>query len=298
MAIKIGNADITKAYKGSSAIDKIYKGNDLVVDWTTGGVSPEAQAVLNRMTNLSVTEENAIIAFVDSMHSRGDWSNVIECYCYALNQIDSLTGWKTYTGSIDKPGLWTHSNTRGYVTASTDTVNPIRTGVVPSDHWSASANDHDGSMGVWVTDNSYTGTSNQDFFGINESGVEMYLRHRGSDTNDVNCLFFGTTYSSRPNINQGDMKDDFFGIGRRPTDEQFMSKGLAEPTVSTIAFESVPTIETFVNARNNSGTPQNSRPTGYAFFIAFKPAPLNDYASFYGDLKTLLGTLGVTNIPA
>jgi len=262
------------------------------------GYSTKAQKVIDRMSNLTKAEKDSIAKFVDTLDGRGDWDVLEEVYCYALNETDSLTGWVSRTGSIDNPGNWNHSNTRGWATTSTSQVNPIRTGFTPTQIWDAT--DHFGAIGVWVTDYSYTGTSNWDIFGVNDSGIEFYTRYRGSDTEDFNILAMGDSRTSRPKILLPDLHDKMLTIGRGPVEEQFMKDGGTDIMRQTSTFEGVPTLECFVCGRNNAGTASFSRESGFAFFYVLNgdfTSGATAWDDFYSDVRTLLTDLGVTNVP-
>ncbi len=64
----------------------------------SGGVSPEAQAVLDRMTGLSQTEIDAIIVFVNAEVVNGNWALIDEFWCFGLtSEANALTGFFSIT---------------------------------------------------------------------------------------------------------------------------------------------------------------------------------------------------------
>jgi hypothetical protein len=309
--LKLGTTDISAINLGTTKVNKVYQGTNLIADYSTpSGVSPEAQAVLDRMTSLSQAESDAIVTYVDNIVAGNMWDRVEEIYCFGLNEADSLTGFKSRVATIQKPSEWTHSKARGWVTNSADTVNAISTNIIPSTMWNAGANL--GSMGVYVTDNNYTGTSNQDFFGVRNSGLELYLRSRGSDTNDANILFMYTTQMTRPSWPQSELNNCLLSIGTTAyatAYDAFYSRydGVNSENVynSVSVFEGAPTIEAVINARNDGGTMQNSRQTGYGLYFcmnqdfpeSFYSPTAYDYYDFRADTIQFLKDVGVTGVP-
>lgn len=76
--------------------------------------SPEAQAVIDRMTGLTGNEQNAIATFVDAEVLNGNWDLIDDYFCFALtSEANSLTGFKLKTAS--KVGTVTHSS-KGFET--------------------------------------------------------------------------------------------------------------------------------------------------------------------------------------
>lgn len=79
----------------------------LVEVLTGGGISAEAQAVINRMTTPSTVEENAIANFVDTLVASGDWGLIDE---FQFNQMDSeinsLVGWKGVANATNNNATW------------------------------------------------------------------------------------------------------------------------------------------------------------------------------------------------
>ena len=66
----------------------------------TAGFSPEAQAVINRMTGLTNDEKNAIATFVDAEVLNGNYALYDEFWCYGLTTAaNALTGWLTKTAT-------------------------------------------------------------------------------------------------------------------------------------------------------------------------------------------------------
>lgn len=65
-------------------------------------ISAEAQAVLDRMTGLTATEEDAIITFVNAESAslgNGNWAFIDEFFSFSLNATDRLTGFIAKTAT-------------------------------------------------------------------------------------------------------------------------------------------------------------------------------------------------------
>jgi hypothetical protein len=312
--LKLGTTDISAINLGTTKVNKVYKGTNLIADYSTpGGVSPEAQSVLDRMINLSQTETDAIVAFVDKLVAGNAWNILEEFYCFSLNQTDSLTGWRSRTATIQKPGLWTHSVAKGWkTTEAVDLVNGINSNVIPSNIYSGT--DILCSAGVWITDNDYTGSGNMDFFGVSNGGLEYYLRSRGSDTNDINIIFMNdsATNPARPSLALSTLNNCLFMAGftaySSSYDRFFYRFNSANPDPPNYHlganFEGIPTLQLFINARNNGGTAQNSRPAAYACWFIFNGdfpgtiyhETLYDAQNFRIDLIDFLGAIGVSGV--
>ena len=61
--------------------------------------SPEAQAVLDRMTGLTETETSAIIALVDAEVAASNWGLIDEFFSLSLSGANALKGFKTKTAT-------------------------------------------------------------------------------------------------------------------------------------------------------------------------------------------------------
>jgi hypothetical protein len=65
-----------------------------------GGYSAEAQAVIDRMSGLTVGEMNAINAYVNAEIAAGNWDLYDEFYCFKLiTEANALKGWKLNTAT-------------------------------------------------------------------------------------------------------------------------------------------------------------------------------------------------------
>ncbi len=66
----------------------------------TAGFSPEAQAVIDRMTGLTAGEKNAIAVFVDAEVINGNWALIDEFWCFGLTtEANALKGWFAKTAT-------------------------------------------------------------------------------------------------------------------------------------------------------------------------------------------------------
>lgn len=65
-----------------------------------GGFSPEAQAVINRMTGLTDNEKTYISTFVDAEVANGNWTLIDEFWCFGLvTAANALVGWISKTAT-------------------------------------------------------------------------------------------------------------------------------------------------------------------------------------------------------
>lgn len=163
-------------------------------DVAPSGVSPEVQAVFDRMSALTQTEMDAIESFVDGMVAGGFYAEMSEIYAPCLNATDFLTGFKfmsllpSVTPPVHTPGEFVEfSNNNMHYLDSED----FDTFGTP-----------EGFMGCY---NVFTGadtTGNSDLFGLADASNECYYRWRGTDTTDFNAIYNVTTATPRSASNQ------------------------------------------------------------------------------------------------
>ena len=166
----------------------------------SGGVSSQVQAVFNRMSALTQTEEDAIEAFVDGLVADGAYNATTEIYAPCLNATDFLTGFKFMTL---QPSASAPVHTPGeFVEFSAN-----------SQHYLDSANfdsfaNPEGFMGVYNVFTAADTVNNADLFGVADATNECYIRWRGTDTTDFNAIYnvTGATPRSAANVRPtGDM---------------------------------------------------------------------------------------------
>jgi hypothetical protein len=286
MPIQIGTRAISDIRVGSVAVQRVHVGSKQV--WPAA-----ADSVVGRLPNLTPAEENAVRDFVDSLDGRGDWDRIIDIFCFSLNELDSLTGFKDHTAAIEQPTRgWTHS-VDGWVTTSTDMDNPINTTISPSANYVSGF----GSIGVFLHSHSYTGTGNHDFTGCVSAGGggEMYQRWRGSDTEDFNIRFLADSIiTPRYGSAQVDLPLKFHCASYRSPDvvEQWVDGAVVN--TGNYPLGPIPSDVVYINGRNNGGAGQNSRASGYSFFYMAKDGL--DINLLYDDMIILLQALGVSGV--
>ena len=90
--------------------------------------SPEAQAVIDRMTGLTNDEKNAIATFVDAEVLNGNWALIDEFWCFKLiTEANSLISWKTKiatnNGAVHGGSGFTFNGTNQYINSNYNLVN-------------------------------------------------------------------------------------------------------------------------------------------------------------------------------
>ena len=168
---------------------------------TLGGGSP-ADAVLARFGALDGTETAAITAFVNGLDADGIWDDIFEVYAPCLNATDFLIGMKTdtliQTGGTHQPGQGIEFTTNNQYLLEGRDFDTF-----------AQANMFFGCYSVATIADT---TTNRDYFGVATAAVECYLRWRGTDTNDVNSVYFVTGSTPRT-VPAGAPDSDFIGCG-------------------------------------------------------------------------------------
>lgn len=273
--------------------------NDLLLPfWEAGGtfgasISPEVQAVFNRMTGLTPTEESAIETYVDGLVADGVYASMTEIYAPCLNATDYKTGFKFMT-LIDS------------VPAPVHTPGEFADFTTSSRHFLDSANfdtfaNIEGFIGVYNAFTAADVTQNSDLFGVADvGGRECYYRWRGNDTNDSNVLYNVTGATPR-HIGTVRPTGDIVGMGLEGTDLfELQPGGIIEKATRTV--EGVPTTHPFQwHGQNLSGSPAvgNVQPSRYSLMIH---SNLILSTAVQGAVRArslqFLRDIGVTGIPA
>jgi hypothetical protein len=179
-------------------------------DYTPPAYSPEVQAVFDRMSNLTQQEMDAIEAFVDGMVADGDYSVVYEIMAWQIRDSnDSLTGFKVWASSdLLRTGTNNHLPGEGWklVDAGASIV------VIPlMNTWGIDMNDS-GCLHNYRDDGDIDTSRNNDYWGHNQTGGEVYLRTRSAGNgNDMNAIWYATTTTPRPAAT-GYQVDDTCGL--------------------------------------------------------------------------------------
>jgi hypothetical protein len=263
----------------------------------TGGpdpspISPEVQAVYDRMAGLSPTEEAAIAEFVDGLVSDGIWASIDEFYCFALNGTDWLTGWVSHTATNVGGDITRTANGAQVNTGGTGVF--IDTNVDPSTLSQYALTDV--GAGVYLHTAADWGTGNYDWFGIEDStNPRLRFRHRGSDTNDTRISANSVATKSLI-IPIADVQGRLWSVGLTGTTMTTYENGVQFGTTGSGGDGVVPSgTGVAIFGTQDAAAPgviqQPSRPSIItSFFIGSNI----DHAQFYSRLATLQAALGVT----
>lgn len=166
--------------KGTHAGGDIFSHSALLTV-SAGSISPEAQAVLDRMTAISVPEQDAIIAFVDSQVASGNWAKLDEFWCYALNGTDWLTGWKSLTATAFRNLTRTANGAYQGDTDAEYSQGVAQTGLIPANQSVM----QDGSLSMGIYLHSHSCTSGWHIGGVEDANGAFWrtleIRHDGSN---------------------------------------------------------------------------------------------------------------------
>ena len=213
MALQIGGSEVLDLNVGGQAVKEVRLGATTV--WTPGSdTSPEAQAVLDRMTALNQTEIDAITTFVDGCVADGVWQFIYDFWSWGLNSADYLTGFKQYGAAdlvqgsglehLPGEGIRTTESSGGLrMVANWDTV-PLTV-------------NHSGFLLEFHNEGNYNTGSNGDIFGIRAvGGQQCYLRNRSAGNgHDINATWNHSGVTPRPDT-AGLLHEDVIGMWATP----------------------------------------------------------------------------------
>ena len=260
-------------------------------------ISPEAQAVLDQMVNLSPQEESAIINLVDGLVKDGLWDFVIECYAPCLNLADWPTDWKNVGAPVVPVGNTDHVPGEG--------VDMVSFG----DHCAMTVNlsalqtANPSGAGAYIVFTDADAANNTDYFGAVNAGLECYLRWRGANL-DLNVAWSHTGINprpspspgTRPSQDQGDIIQ--CGSGAGGTTAYFFN-GPDQLSTEARTFEGGwPAIAMHWNGRNNAGASQQARAARHSFwFLLQGHDPDTDCPQMRSRVIQFLTEIGVTGLP-
>ena len=269
--------------------------NDMQLQyWRSGGASspvatPEADAVVARMTNLSAAEETAVRNFVNGCVDDGNWAKLDEFFCFALNQTDALTGFKAFTATI--PILGDPVFTLNGITLGTGVNNHIDTDVrLPL---APNYNLNDSEAGVYLHTQPAWGSGNNDLFGT-QSGLtapRLRMRHRGDDTNDFAASINGTATVNSP-LSVASMDNTLYTLKATASAAELYFNGVLQPD-AVGAQPTVPTTFAVWRGVCNDSDSELQPCRGGKFTTFYVGAALDNLA-FYNRLTTFHTALGVT----
>ncbi len=221
--------------------------------------SPEAQAVIDRMTNPTGSEIAAIEFMVDLWVSRGWWANIVEVYSYGFETATNRRqGWVSHTSTLQ--------GSEAYLGVTGIHLNPnnhIATAVFPSEMYS----NNETCLSLFMS-TTEAGGNNFDFWGASDGTSEYYLRWRGAQA-DVQ-LILGTDFGVRMALPGGPGGFYTTVAGSRDATNKYIKVGANTlVTTDTLPIDSTCPFEIFLNGRNNSGASQGSRTIDLTFVAMF-----------------------------
>ena len=264
--------------------------------WAAGGpsgaVSAEVQAVFDRMSALTTTEENAIEALVDGLISDGLYTAMDEIYAPCLNATDFLIGFKADT-LINSASPGTH--TPGEYIDFTAGAQHLLEGRA---YDSFAILNH--FVGCYVVLYDPDVVANSDLFGVATGVNECYYRWRGNDTSDENAIIHVTAATPRA-VGMVRPTGDVVGAGCDGvvTILQLIVGGVTDATTRTL--EGLPITHPMQwHGQNIDGVPsvgnvQNSRYS--VMFHLNKTSPPN-VTTIRVRMLQFLRDIGVTAVPA
>lgn len=255
-----------------------------------GTVSPEVQAVFNRMSALTPTEEAAIEAFVDGMVALGLWAGIFEFYAPCLNASDYLTGFKADTllpsasPPVHTPGEYA------------DFINNSQHFLEGRDFDAYSTQNI--FMGCYNVFTAADTVQNSDMFGVENGGATTYFRWRGNDTNDFNELIGQTSAAGRSAANvrpEGDIvgqarsSGDTFNLQPGNVIDSTVQAFVAHPSGGPIQWHGH-----WTNGVPSAGNMANSR---YSCMFSMATPSLANVSNTRALMLQFLIDIGVTGVP-
>jgi len=243
--------------------------------------SVEVQAVLDRMTGLSVEEENSIVKFVNAEVDNGNWNLIDEFYMFALNdEVNALTGWKEKTATNNGA---THTPSGFTFNGSTDYINS---------NWNPSTDGNeyqtnDALAGVYVLNGTFSS-----LFGAYETappiGGSSVLNLYGSITDIYRINSEGSANTQFPNHMSG---NSLIYIDRTWFEDTnaYINGVLKVEGNNSVTIP--PDLNIYIGARNQDGVAVTHSATELSSFIVGAGIGF-DHSSHYTNMITLLTELG------
>lgn len=255
------------------------------------GPSAEVQAVFDRMSALSTTEEDAIEAYVDGLVADGIYANITEIYAPCLNGTDYKTGFKART-LIDSASPPVH--TPGEFVAFTTNAQHFLENVNFDTYATV-----EGFIAIYNVFIDADTVNNSDLCGIATAGNECYLRWRGNDTNDFNALYNVT--SATPRSAAATRPDgDLIGFGLEGTDVFVLQPG-GVVVKATRTPNVVPAGNPLQwHGQNIDGTPTAGNVANSRYSLMVTGNSIIDTNAIQARVRGLqfLRDIGVTGVPA
>jgi hypothetical protein len=252
-----------------------------------GSYSAEVQAVLDRMTALTQAEIDAIEVFVDGLVADGIWNSLDEFWCYALNQTDWLTGWKSHTATVT--GSISHNKDGALCGGSAEHIDTtVDLGALTQYTLT------DSEAGVYVHSMLDWGVGNHDFFGVEDGTTNRTrVRHRGNDSQDIrNSINTSVVMTNDRTITN--TQRTLVSVRAGASDTVTLFDGVVQANTGGSPPDGVPTTFTmwlFRANTNGSGSQLSRSGTTLTSFYLGKSI---DTVQFLSRLNTLHTALGVT----
>ena len=244
--------------------------------------SNEAQAVIDRMTGLTVPQSDAIAAFVDAEVANGNWALTDEMYCFALGATNGVRGWKAINGSL---------------TGGTFTANGLSFGAGEAAYFdtgvdaAAATNygDTNGTISEHIQEYTYTGSSTSRLMGVDD-GTDIRLQVPGSGSPDL-TFRVNSKGDAIAVVSQAQIAPSLHTLQLVGGTLTYYLNDVADATTSTGS--SAPSGQTiYLGIANNAGAPFS---TCRAHVVtSWHIGGVIDITAFKANLDTLHTALGVT----
>jgi hypothetical protein len=253
---------------------------------TSVGFSPEVQAVLDRMKALDQTMIDAIEVFVDGLVADGIWALLDDFWCFALNPTDWLTGWKAHTATLNGVGI--SQNKDGAICG--DTNSQMNTNAVLNTLTNYQLGNAE--LGCYIHSTSNWGTTNNDFYGVDSGATRVRMRHRGSDTVDLNFSMNSGGNASTP-TDPLPIGNILVSLRDNGTNGLALVDGVQAGSHATPTAVPATAQPCWVFATNQNGAPQTPGIVGDVITSFYVGAQI-DTVQFLTRLNVLHTSLGVT----
>jgi hypothetical protein len=256
--------------------------------------SPEVQAVLDRMSNLTAGEITAIETFVDGLVADNLWNKVYDCWTPAINDpTDAITGFKVKASTWLTPGgTNAHVPGQGWDFNAAGFMNTGENfNLIP-----ATVN----GFLLYCDSTSQYGppdlvSTNTDYCGVVGDNGDNYLRMRTGT--DHNVVWDQSGVTPRPAA-RGALEGDVCGYGGFiAANATLLSPGgVVESVSGRTDLARVTNASFHFNGRNSSGT-QNAKAYRHSFWMFLDGAADTDLLQFRTRINQFLTDLGVTGVP-
>ncbi len=254
-------------------------------------ISPEVQAVFDRMSALTQQEMNAIETFVNGLVSDGVYDNITEIYAPCLNGTDFLTGFRFMTAIVSENiPVHTPGQYIDFQNTSQHWLDPVNLDTFAT---------LDGFMGAYVVFTQADTDTNSDLFGVADATQICYLRWRGSLQEDFNSQYNVTSQNPRATtVVRPD--NDFIGFGLNGIANLELQPGGILLQTDRIRNATVPKVDCQWHGHNENGIPSNGNMTNCRYSLMLHSniqVPLNIAGAMRDRVLQFLRDIGVAGVP-